>query len=99
MPVHYRLQAVKLFVVLFMMFDASWAMSDESFYAAQIRGVACLRVPVAWPALWQDELRKKQEHIRDAAVPKLLDEQLLFYATGQDTLSGAWGVEIGRAHV
>jgi hypothetical protein len=87
-----------LFVALFILLGKSLAIADDSSYAASIKGVACFRVPNAWPALAPDDLRKQEEQIRNAAAPKVLDEQLLFYATGRDLPSGAWGVVLLRRY-
>lgn len=80
------------------LFGGSGAVADDSSYAASIRGVACFRVPTAWPALGTDDLRRKEQQIRNAAAPKVLDEQLLFYATGQDLPTGSWGVVLLRRY-
>lgn len=87
-----------LLFVLFGPLTAALVVADDTSYTARVKGVACLRVPSAWPALNDDELRRKEEQIRNAALPKVLDEELLFYATGQHLPSGSWGVVLLRRY-
>ena len=70
--------------------------TDEKSYHVNVSG-ACLVVPNALRALGPSELKAKEQQIRDAAAPRPLDEELMFYATGQLSC-GSWIVALFRRY-